>query len=244
MSSDLERFFELRAEYNSANVLVKSVWLDKRFDALEKEVQSPSVKAAIRKFITEEKAAARKRSEEYMAEYRRKRDAQIDKGLALLNQWSLGSIPLSTARGLIRAATWWLTHSSGHPVRAPGHDYRLQRLDWGWSIEFGANHFLVGRALQRSAPILMEGFNLLRDNKFPNEKYFVQHVKAVIPTCVANYNADLYEKYATTRGRLIFGAQAVDVSEAANYIIRASGLGNHFFNLPAQKKEPGKPQGS
>lgn len=233
MSSDLERFFELRAEYNSANLLAKAIWLGSRFADLENEVESPTVKAAIRKFITEEKTAAQKRHEEYMAEYRRKRDAQIDRGLALLKRWSLGDIPRATGRGLIRSSSWWLTHSSGNPVRAPGHDYRLEQRAWGWSIEFGANHFLVGRAIQRSAPILAEGFNLVRDSKFPNEKYFVQKIKAILPTCVGNYNFDEYEQYAPMRGRLVFGAQAIDTTDAANFIIRASGLANHFLNLPA-----------
>lgn len=234
MPDDLERFFKLRAEYNAVNSLGKAVLLDRRFTALESEIESHSVKIAIRKFIAEEKAAAKKRHEEYMAEYQQKRDTEIEKRLAVLKQWSLGDVSRTAARGLIRASTWWLTHSSGTPVRAPGHDYRMEQKAWGWSIEFGANHFLIGRAIQRAAPILIDGFSLLKVNQIPNEKYFDQKIQAILPSCVGNYNYDGYENYAPTNGRLIFGAQAIDLTDATNYIIRASGLSNHFLTFPVK----------
>lgn len=38
------------------------------------------------------------------------------------------TIPLEVARRFLRATAWWLTHSSGSPVRAPGHADRISLL--------------------------------------------------------------------------------------------------------------------
>lgn len=244
MSQDLKRFLELRAEYQGTRFKIDSIWLKMRFAVLESEVESATVKAAIRKFITEEETAIRKRTEISLAEWRLKRDIQIDQSFALLKEWSLGDIPVTTARGLVRASAWWLSHPSGNPVRAPRHASRLEKQEWGWSLEFGANHFLVGRAIQRASPILCEGLNVLRHGKFLNEKHLVLEIKNALPSCVANYKGDEYESYASRRGRLIFGTQAVDTTDAARFLIQASGLAKHVINFPAvpgNKASPTKP---
>ena len=54
-----------------------------------------------------------------------------------------------TAERFIRASSWWLTHSSYRPVRAPGHAERLYMTPHGWAVDFGGNSFLVGKAIER-----------------------------------------------------------------------------------------------
>jgi hypothetical protein len=64
------------------------------------------------------------------------------------------TIPLELAKRFIRATAWWLTHSSGSPVRAPGHANRITKSHHGWVVDFGANTFLVGKAIERCRNIL------------------------------------------------------------------------------------------
>jgi len=58
------------------------------------------------------------------------------------------------AERFIRASAWWLTHSSYRPVRAPRHAEHLYMSHHGWAVDFGANTFLVGKAIERCRVIL------------------------------------------------------------------------------------------
>ena len=52
------------------------------------------------------------------------------------------------AEKLISKSAYWYVHSSGSPVRAPGHHERIYGGSEAWKIDFGANTFIFGR--QRS----------------------------------------------------------------------------------------------
>lgn len=60
------------------------------------------------------------------------------------------NISLAHAQEFIKHTTWWHSHSSGHPVRAPNHSKYVYMSGHGWTISFGANFFLVGKAIERS----------------------------------------------------------------------------------------------
>ena len=230
MSADLERFFQLKTEYESRNSLGKAILLDNEMREFEASVRSPSVRIAVSKFIQEKNAESRARSAERAIEQKLQRDAKIDQLIENTRNWALGNVPQSISKGLIRTSAWWLTHSSGKPVRAPKHAARLAEMKWGWSIEFGANHFLVGRAFQRSAGILIAGFEMIKNDQIVDRARFSGPISAVIPGCVGNYKHDEYEHYAPERGLLVFGAQAIKISEATDFIINASGISVYFLH--------------
>jgi hypothetical protein len=53
-----------------------------------------------------------------------------------------------TAVRFIRASAWWLTQYH-KPVRAPKHADHVHMSVHGWAVDFGANSFLVGKAIER-----------------------------------------------------------------------------------------------
>lgn len=69
------------------------------------------------------------------------------------------TIPLEVAKGFIKASAWWLAHSSGMPVKAPKHADRIYKSHHGWAIDFGANTFLVGKAVDRCRKKISEFLN-------------------------------------------------------------------------------------
>ena len=229
MSDELQKFFSLRSRYQASNILAKSFLLDEQFEQLADETSSPSLKKTIRSFIESEKAERKRRHREAMERYRAEREEYIANRMVVMDRWEQGQVQRSTAKDLIEASAWWLTHSSGNPVRAPRHADRIADLRWGWSIEFGANHFLISKFVRDSAPFLIEGFELAKANQFPNKNYFKKNIKKIASQCVSNYNYDLYDTYQPVRGQLVFGAQAIDVNDVAECILTASGLSRYFM---------------
>lgn len=58
-------------------------------------------------------------------------------------------------------------------------------------------------------------------------------MRAILPNCVANYNYDRYERYEPVAGRLVFGAQAIAITDAANALIDMSGINRSSSVRPA-----------
>jgi len=136
------------------------------------------------------------------------------------------TIPLSLAQDFIRNSAWWLTHPSG-PVRAKKHAYNIYKNEvHGWAIDFGANKFLVGKAIERCKNEI---------NKYIEE--FESGTKSIeldslklklrkhISGAVATYNNGEYSGYYPISGNdLEFGTQAIDVKDGVNFLIRELGL--------------------
>ncbi|EJN17932.1 hypothetical protein PMI36_05349 [Pseudomonas sp. GM79] len=134
-------------------------------------------------------------------------------------------VPRELAEEFIRRTAWWHTHSSGSPVRAPKHSDRIYRSHHGWTIDFGANSFLVGKAISRCS---------IEINKFIDgsisgnlqeivdlKKKLIMHIRGA----VANNNQDEYAGYYSLTGPdMMFGAQSIDVEDGANFIIQKSGI--------------------
>jgi hypothetical protein len=239
MSDELREFFELKQRYQAANALVRTFLLDEKFEALATNACNPALRKSVRDFIEVERAEQRRRREIWKAEFQREREERdrerqiyVTKRMEVMDRWLMGTVQRSTARTLIEASAWWLTHSSGNPVRAPKHADRIESGKWGWSIEFGANHFLITKFVQESTPCLIEGFDLIRKGEILNRKFFVQRVRSILPTCVANYNYDRYERYEPTYGQLVFGAQAIDQNDAANSLIDMAGIARYCLSAP------------
>lgn len=135
------------------------------------------------------------------------------------------TIPLEVAREFIRASAWWLTHSSGSPVRAPRHAERIYKSHHGWAINFGGNTFLVGKAIERCRNKINDYLDNAIKGQLPLKSEVIASLKRQISGAVAN--ADGYEYsgyYPIEGGDLRFGAQAIDVTDGASYMIQKSGL--------------------
>ncbi len=142
------------------------------------------------------------------------------------------TISREIAEGLIKSSTWWLTHVSGSPVKAPGHAKRIYSSPrHGWVIEFGANSFLIGKAIKRAQRKLIAAENESKTGTAILEKNIRQEMEDAICGSVANVNGEEYAYYPPNNGDLVFGAQAIDLKQAVDYIIRVSGA-HALFSTP------------
>ena len=134
-------------------------------------------------------------------------------------------IPRDLAAELVRKSAWWLTHSSGTPVRAPGHADRLYELRCGWSVDFGANSFAAARALAISRDYAGTMYDAAIQGKLPSETTIRKRLRAIPSECVLNVKGDFYDSYPTNgSNELVFGAQAIDVKDCEHALMQLTGL--------------------
>jgi anthranilate/para-aminobenzoate synthase component II len=163
----------------------------------------------------------------------RKRLKEADETLALMRRnrrartrWlePTAPVPRELAAGLVRASAWWHTHSSGSPVRAPGHADRIIGNETTWRVEFGANSFLAARAIHLSKNALNDAYDQLEAGGKPDVAKLKRGLRLAMQRSVSNVNGDLYDLYPTECDEMMFGAQSIDVDDAVNFILRESGL--------------------
>ncbi len=144
------------------------------------------------------------------------------------------TIPEDIAEGFLRKSCWWLTHSSGSPVRAPGHADRLYRDDrHGWAVAFGANTFLVGKAIERSAKKLKEFLDAAATGGRPSTEELKRNLRSAIAGAVANFDGNEYAGYYPITGNeLTFGAQAIDLNDAVSYLLTKVDVERLFQDSP------------
>ena len=58
-----------------------------------------------------------------------------------------GNVPISLAQDLIEASTFWVGHPQGIIHPEPGWSEHIVKGPHGWEVRFGANYFLVERAI-------------------------------------------------------------------------------------------------
>lgn len=134
------------------------------------------------------------------------------------------TIPKELAQNFVRATAWWLTHSSG-PVRAPRHADRIFLSNrHGWSIAFGANSFLVGKALERSRERIHGFYDRIKAGDIPRRSEVEKSIRAAVAGSVSNHLDEEYQQYPDDGRDLVFGAQSIDLTDAANFIIENSGI--------------------
>ena len=131
------------------------------------------------------------------------------------------TISKELAQDFIRKSCWWLTHSSGSPIRAPGYADRMY-LDkrHGWAVVFGANTFLVGKALERSSRKLKQFLDAAVSGAEPPTEDLKRDLRYAIAGAVANRDGNEYEGHYPINGNeLTFGAHAIDLDNAVSYLI-------------------------
>lgn len=130
------------------------------------------------------------------------------------------------ASEFLRRTCWWLTHSSGRAVRAPGHAYNMY-LDQhhGWALEFGANTFLVGKAIERAARLIDDALGAASRSEHVSISRLEEDIRNAIAGAVARYDGNEYEgSYPITGDDLVFGAQSIDLKDAVNFLFATNGI--------------------
>ncbi len=140
-------------------------------------------------------------------------------------------VPLEVAKDFIRASTWWLTHSSGLPVKAPRHANRIYKSYHGWAVDFGSNTFLVGKAVERCKNVVNEYLDVASKGLLPLKSEVVASLKRQISGAVANADGNEYSGYyPIDHGELVFGATAIDLDDAAKYLFKETGMDEIVHN--------------
>lgn len=135
-------------------------------------------------------------------------------------------VSISLAQEFIRATAWWHTHSSGSPVRAPGHARKIYRSVHGWSIDFGANSFLIEKAIKRSLIEVDKFIASMEQGENPEIDDLKKRIMLHIRGAVSNYDNNEYEVYYPVDGSdMMFGAQSIDVNDGLQFMLRKTGIG-------------------
>lgn len=139
------------------------------------------------------------------------------------------SISKEMAMDFIRTSVWWETHPSG-PVKAPGHAYNIYQSNYGWSLKFGANTFLVGLAIERCIDkinIFLDEFSVGRTPLIEN---VFSELENAISGSVARSNGYEYPGYYPIwDDKMIFGAHAIYLKSAIKFIIRKTNTAEYFL---------------
>lgn len=134
------------------------------------------------------------------------------------------TIPLDVAQRFIRETAWWIGHPSGG-VRAPKLADRIYQSHHGWAIDFGANTFLVGKAIERCRDKLNDYFEVASTGQLPTKSEVRMALQRQVSGAVANIDGYEYSGYYPIENRdLVFGTQSIDVQDAANFMISESGI--------------------
>lgn len=133
-----------------------------------------------------------------------------------------GRVSESLAVELIEGSVWWETHPSG-PVQAPGFAKHIYGALGEWKITFGANTFLISRAVhgcckvieswlpKQSGSIAQLGWATLQ-NEFIS----------VLRGSVSNYIGEIYPRYTGgSKEKMVFGSQSISVTGFTRVLARA-----------------------
>ncbi|GAB3903283.1 hypothetical protein GCM10028803_31450 [Larkinella knui] len=138
-------------------------------------------------------------------------------------------VPEDFAKSFIRACAWWDKHPSGFPARAPRHADNIYLSSYyGWVLEFGANKFLVGKAIIRSANVVNTYIENAAKGTLIRKNELVNAISNAIAGSVANFYDDEYYTYPIYSGQLEFGVHAIDLADAAEFLIKNSDLEGLF----------------
>ncbi len=154
--------------------------------------------------------------------------SEIVDNMSKQNQWLVpgANIPYRLAYEFVADSAWWLTHSSGSPVRAPGHARRLYSHDeHGWAVDFGANTFLAEVALSRCALTLHTALEDAAVGARLDHRGLRKRVVRAVRGAVANYSGEEYAGYYPCSGSdMVFGAQSIDTKDACNFLFKETGI--------------------
>ena len=135
------------------------------------------------------------------------------------NRFRKESVSLEDAQDFIRACAKWDHPTAGYPVDAPKHAKRVKKGFKGWQIEFGANQFLPGYAIEQSGEVIDRIFKSVADGELYFREDLEHAVEKTVCRSVLNTNYDLIT-YPDDGEYLTFGTQKIELRDAVRFIIQ------------------------
>ena len=133
------------------------------------------------------------------------------------------TIPKELAKSFLRVTAKWDHPIAGRYVDAPKHADNIYKNNiHGWAIDFGANSFLVGKAIERCKNEINKYLenNYSADNKLSflelKEKLF-NHIRGAVAT---GNNYEYRGYYPVDDGYMKFGVQCIDVGAGVDFLIQ------------------------
>ncbi|WP_081702962.1 phospholipase D-like domain-containing protein [Desulfuromonas sp. TF] len=127
---------------------------------------------------------------------------------------------LDIAKDFIRSSAWWLKHPTG-PVRAPSHQYNIYSTDNEFRIDFGANTFLITRAIDRCIRTIHDYINKSDSELLSELKNLETKLYMNVQGAVAGYDGKEYSGFYPLEGNdLTFGTQSIDVKDFLQCLYR------------------------
>jgi len=128
-------------------------------------------------------------------------------------------VNLSIAQFFIKKCAMW-DHPTGKWVSAPKHVKRIVNGRYGWEIEFGANTFLVARAIEKSTHFVRRLIDQVERGEVIRNSKISSQLDLIISGSVSNYEGEIFEGYYSIEsGLLRFGTQGINVEAFKSYII-------------------------
>ena len=128
------------------------------------------------------------------------------------------NVPRELAVRFLKKSAWW--HHPYGPRRAPRHSDRMYGVHGDWKIEFGANTFLVGRAISRCAHTIDQYLNTIEQGNDYNRAELVEKLMLNVRGAVANWNGYEYQGYYDVQGNdMMFGTQSIDVDDFVQFAL-------------------------
>lgn len=132
-----------------------------------------------------------------------------------------GKVPLDVAKHFVSRSGYWYSHPRGYPAAAPRHARNIEGSNYDWKVAFGANSFLVARAVYRCVVTCNNFLKSIEDRNPWSKQALIDKLYWNVVGAVSNYRGAEYDCYPTTYdGHMQFGAQSINVNDFIQTMIQ------------------------
>jgi hypothetical protein len=217
--------------------------LRRRFNLINRELNT-DMKSLEEKIWANEKEREKEREKEKKerdneSERKKERQQKINTIRTRVQQLSTnGLIELEVAQEFIRESAYW-DHPNGSLVRAPKHaeniyDYNnnYYKNNYCWAVNFGVNTFLVSLAIYRCQEALLAFLEKAECGNIMSKLQLRENLKLIVQGAVSNHHGGEYRCYpANNNNCMMFGTQAINISNFVDLIINKSGIDDQLWGL-------------
>lgn len=138
-----------------------------------------------------------------------------------------GVMHIGVAQRFVKNSAYWYAHPCGTPVHAPKHFNRVQNGTHGWEIEFGANKFLVQKAIEECLDLLCKALAYAEVNEeYIDCSFLRSEMEFEVSGAVSNYLNERFDYYWEIRDEkyLVFGVQSIRIDKFVGTMLDYVGI--------------------